>query len=262
MGHFHKFLAVLCSSVLCSCSQPSLSQPQGALIRQQTIHQNSCGPCALVHSAAYASSDWRKGGFFSQSLPSQVDVLINTHGKKQSVYKGARWKSHKGMRSADLAATANELLPHPIRHISQLIDTSHSPYQQLEKLHRHLSGSIAKGFPPILSFKQQVHKKFKSQEAYYWTTTKGHFISVIQVSPMVAEGFQFRYVDSLTGSELQGEINSRANPILTTSPITRKPITHKLNFPQLNLPRQKLTNGSFLNEGTLTHDLDSIIIAK
>ena len=166
------------------------------------------------------------------------------------------------MRSADLAITATELLSRPISHLSQFISPPVTADQQLKKLHRQLNDSLSRGFPPIVSFKQQLHKKFKSQSGYYWTTTKGHFISLIQLSDLTAQGFQFRYLDSLTGSIHHGRIHTQAHHILTTSPITRKATQHNISFPQLDLPEQKLTGSWFLAQGILTHDLDAIIIAK
>ncbi len=245
-----------------SCTSTSLSVPTEPLVKQETVHVNACGPCALVHSLAYASPDWRKQTFFKQSLPEQAEAIITTYGEKRSLHRESRWQARKGMKSPDLAATATELLTRPITHLSQFISPPAKADQQLKSLYRHLSHSLSQGFPPIISFKQQLHKKFKTQSGYYWTTTKGHFISVIDVSAFTAQEFQFLYLDSLTGSTHQGKVHIQAQHILTTSPLTRQVTPYKINFPQLHLPEQKLTDPSFLSQGLFTHDLDAIIIAK
>lgn len=264
----HRLLLVLTTFsllVIVSCQTTSpLSQPLEPPLVQSSIDKNSCGPCALVHSFAYASPHWRQSDFFKQSLAQQARNLIERAKAQPSKLnpKQTRWQSRLGMRTPDLLQVANELSPHTLSKINLATPKSLKKKNGSQLAYNLLNHSLKKGFPPILSIKRQVHQKFHTRSGYYWIKTFGHFVSVIQVSPPADTSstyFQITYVDSLDGKLYDGKISMKHPALMTTSPIS--PSQRPFSSPFLNaqFPHLGITRGEVPKNGIITTEIDSAI---
>ena len=164
------------------------------------------------------------------------------------------------MSAVDLTSSANSLSPHPLRLESTLRKNRDS--NSLEQTHRFLKKSLKQGFPPILSLKQQIHKKFLSQSGYYWIKTYGHFITLLEIEELKDGAFGFRYLDSYSGKIHEGEIASFSETFQTTSPLTRKALTWSSGHLQVIAPDLKISEKDYTQGYKITTELDSFIIPQ
>ena len=254
MKIFPLFLCFALANCTNYASEP-LSKPREAPLIQNSIHPNSCGPCALTHAFAYASSSWRTSTFFEKSYATQVREIIENNGSKTSTNRSSykRWNPRKGMNTEDLTAIANEQTTRSVISISTSKTSSDKDW--LFSAYKRLKKSLDLGFPPILSIKQQIHKKFKSKEGYYWVKTKGHFITILTIeAPQASDPtvFEFTYIDSYTGQTHTGKISNSSQTFLTTSPLTRKAIEWKTRQLKARLPDLKISVNDVPTGGKIT----------
>lgn len=249
--------------MLTSCSTSStqvLRIPKQQPLKQHELHKLACGPCAIIHAFRYASEDWSTSGFDKKSYLQQADYITHTLGSTPSTsHTGkTKWNPQRGMSILDLTAIANTLSPRSI--------IAFPPPSALSAQHKILSKSLKKGFPPIISIKQQIHKKFRSQKGYYWIATKGHFVTIIRLSPNIDtenQEFWFDYLDSFDGLIHRASISTASQePLLTTSPLTRKPITWKASGSPAHMPDLKISMKDLPSRGKLTTEIDHFIIGK
>lgn len=248
---------------LSSCSNSnSLSTPSAPLLVQNVIHPKACGPCALVHSFSHASKKFRSTPFFQQSYKKQVENIINQAKELKSTSSShSQWNPKYGMKTPDLLYVANRFSPKQLSSIN-LTGLKQGDKTNLEQTYQLINSSITKGFPPILSIKQQVHKPFKSHSNYYWIQTRGHFITLTKILPPSTKDINkilFEYIDSLDGKKHQGWILDKPMPLITTSPLNRKKRVFSTPFLTALMPELQISKTTIPDSFIITTEINSAI---
>ena len=256
-----KWALLILGLIVCACAPQQLTEPDQPPLKQHTIGELACGPTALVNAFSHASPRWRSSHFFDSSPKVQAESIIRIASQQRSTQfpTQSRWSSRKGIRAKDLYTTAREVSPRSLKFSTPDSSATASALTQVH--YQEMKRSLSSGFPPILSVKHQLHKKFQHSEGYYWKQTKGHFITVLSLGALETTSFSFQYIDPLDGKTHQGKIFCEPTGLLTTSPLTRQPI-HQ-NQPNLSLiiPSFRVPKEFIGANGTATSTVDSVIAA-
>jgi len=183
---------------------------------QLVVAGNACGPAALLNAFRYGNTDWQRA---CRAITGTTDkecllTIIRVSGMRPSrnLPGHPRW-SRRGVSVADLTDMANELiagqyLP-PINSDVFFLSPQESPESLLQRVHRRLNTSLAKGLPPVLSLRRYALRPQPGDKAPQWVVINAHFVTLTAIPRTLdktARAFSVSYIDPWGGKNCQGSI--------------------------------------------------------
>jgi hypothetical protein len=238
-------LALLVSPVAAAPPVRQAPNPAAPPVNQLVI-----GPAALLTAFRSGNVHWQRA---ADAMPGADDKerlrhIIRTRGNIRSAHLPgrARW-SRDGVSVADLCDIANELtsglyLPR-LDHEVLFAAPGERPDQLLSRVHRRFEGSLAKGFPPVLSVRRFALRKTTGGAAE-WTLVEGHFVTVSAMPRKLGrggDGFAVSYIDPWGGKRAEGFIRIPQQPLLV--PAGAPPVCLEAVFPEASVGKRLLKRG-------------------
>ncbi|WAC18270.1 hypothetical protein OVA24_13595 [Luteolibacter sp. SL250] len=243
-------LALLLSAAGLS-AQPMREAPHpGATpVNQLAIAGNACGPAALLSAFRFGGEGWRKAAdaVDGENDRQRLRKIILEIGMRPSKSLGGRprW-SKAGVNIADLCDMANEMVGGPflpdLEYEVMVTKPNEDHADLLERVHRRLEKSLAKGFPPVVGIRRFVKRKGT------WLVIEAHFVTVISIPRKLEKGaafFPVTYIDPWGGRRCEGRVavsgrelvaaDGRADPILSPS--------LEADFPQALVGKSRVAKG-------------------
>lgn len=191
------------------------------MVHQEDVGDCACGPCAIFNSFQFGSTTLTN---LAWSLPGatpaeKVRNLISMYGGKRSsiTHDQPRYLENGGMWDEDIAPFVNDWLRDagagPRVHGERLVlKRRESPREQLERVYRELSHSLANGFPPVVNL--QSYAADGNFAHYTWNWLDGHFVTVVAIQEPIPDdgGFSMWVADSQSGRVLKVSVCAGSTP--------------------------------------------------
>lgn len=217
------------ATAACASAAPLLleaANPQAAPANQLVVAGNACGPAALLNAFRFANPDWQRAytGITGENDRERILRIIRDSGMRPSKHLPgqARW-SRRGVSVADLHDMANELcIGRYLPLISEdvfFLQPGESPEKLLQRVHRRLSTSLAKGLPPVISLRRYALRR-QDGNAPQWTVLDAHFVTLTRMPRKLdssSRSFAVDYIDPWGGRRCEGEIRIPPTPLLADS---------------------------------------------
>lgn len=223
MIRFHDVLPVLSLVLACGLAVRAEAPP---VVSQEGIGENACGPCAAVNAwLRWPAAGGLLAGLDGGSPREMVGSLIRAEGAAVSVVYGAprlAYSEPHGTADADMLAMMNARHAKAGMAKLQGVHLEAGDGETAEHFHGRVRelvrGSLAAGFPPILSVRAMVASPGKDGKNV-WNSLGGHWV-VLTALPCGkdATGSYVRIVDSLSGRELGAYFHS-GHPRACTMPM-------------------------------------------
>ena len=237
-------LSCFCPTLLTGHAEPLVAaNSQARPLSQLSAHSSACGPVCLLNALRLGSNKWQK---FERQLPGVSDKakiyhIIRHYGARPSLLlnQQTRWRDSTGMNPTDLTKTGNEiaygLFTPKLKLETFIIDDPSKATEHLEKLHKYLTKSLQKGFPPILGVTRYVRETQGNGHAQIsWRPIKSHYILLTHLHNLpdlskpstTLPVIEFDYIDPWGAERLKGHFTYTKDTFLKT-PTTQFP------FPQI-----------------------------
>jgi hypothetical protein len=217
---------------------------------QLSVSGNACGPAALINAYRFGDKNWQRVGnsLERETDREQIMHLIQSIGLRSSAsFPGrARW-TRRGISVVDLREIGDEMaqanrLP-KLRDEMLFLMPDETPEKLLQRTHRRLEKSLAKGLPPVLSLSRHVLRRASGADPA-WIVVDSHFVTLIAIPRRLERGgrsFPVRYVDPWRGSIGEGWIQIPEQPQLVNQ-LGSSPFL-EASFPAARVGRDKIRNG-------------------
>jgi hypothetical protein len=200
---------------------PTNSMLSDRVVHQENVGDCACGPCAIFNAFQFGSQALTNLAWSLQgTTPAEkVRNLISMYGGKSSSISRdqPRYLANGGMWDEDVAPFINDWLKEdgagPRVHGERLVlKRRETPKEQMERVYRELSHSLAEGFPPVVNL--QSYAAEGSSAHYSWNWLDGHFVTVVAVQERSPEdgGFSMWVADSQSGHVLQVSVCAGNTP--------------------------------------------------
>lgn len=191
------------------------------LVHQDHVGDCACGPCAIFNAFQFGNAALTN---LAASLPGtnsadKVLHLISIYGGKPSTvaHDQPRYLDNGGMWDDDLAPFINDWLKdggydHHVRGDRLVLKRRETPQEQVKRVYRELSHSLAAGFPPVINLQSYAANGMSSH--YNWNWLDGHFVTVVGIQNTVPDngGFSMWVADSQSGHILQVSVSAGNTP--------------------------------------------------
>ncbi|HEV2452809.1 MAG TPA: hypothetical protein VGY98_01015 [Verrucomicrobiae bacterium] len=191
------------------------------VVHQEDIGDCACGPCAIFNAFQFGSPSLTNmvWGLPGASPTEKVRNLISMYGGRPSsiAHEQPRYLQNGGMWDEDVAPFINDWLReegasarvHGERLVLQKRET---PQEQLNRVYRELSHSLAAGFPPVVNLQSYAADGHFSH--YSWNWLDGHFVTVVAVQQALSDagGFSMWVADSQSGHVLKVSVCAGSTP--------------------------------------------------
>jgi hypothetical protein len=210
-------LIALLSSAPSYAAPPLREAPNPTAVpaNQLAVSGNACGPAALLNAFRFGSPQWQRAAdaVTGNNDRERIFTIIREIGMRPSKHLPGRprW-NRRGVGVADLKDMANEMSRG--HHLTMLRDEvffikpRESPEKLLRRVHHRLEGSLAKGFPPVVSLRRHALRKQKDGTAQ-WVVIDAHFVTLTAIPRKLeknARSFPVRYIDPWGGRHCEGRI--------------------------------------------------------
>lgn len=199
----------------------SSSKWSDLVVHQENISECACGPCAIFDSFQFGDATLTN---MAANLPGatsadKVRSLISMYGGSPSsvARDEPRYLNNGGMWDEDIAGFINDWLKdngyrHRVRGDRLVLKRGETPQEQVKRVYRELSRSLAAGFPPVVNL--QSYAANGSSSHYSWNWLDGHFVAVVGVQDMPPDdnGFSMWVADSQSGRILQVSVSAGSTP--------------------------------------------------
>jgi len=242
------FLITTVSSSCSSVKGPLIVPNPGAkAINQISIQKYGCGPASLINAYRFGSPKWNTATtkIVGNTDKEQFDFMVRYYGKIFSRHARAsmRWDARSGINGLDLTDLANDFqerrklsLP-KLKHTTHFVKEKKDHKTLLTNTHKHLTKSLQKGFPPLISVKRFAQKGSR------WRQVHGHFVVLHQIPgtlPPNATSFEIKYIDPWGGKIKTGTIKIPEKAFFAINNADKKPTFRKsptlsVDFPQSSL---------------------------
>ncbi len=194
----------------------------------------ACGPYALANALVNGDPVCQRA---FRRLPGansvdRAEALIRQYGVKPSETYGprrGRFLNGAGLTCPDMPFLANDFLAAAnatkvggawLDHLAGEDEHGH-----LQRLHRLMAGSLARGFPPVVEVRAFAADTAASKPA--WVNLYAHWLALVSLEPTNLEsgvsGFLCRFADSFTGRAITGFAHVELNrPYMATRGFTLK----------------------------------------
>jgi hypothetical protein len=192
-----------------AAGQETPRKPHLVVVKQESIGDMACAPCAVINMAARGSEELQaRAAALPGDTPEQrVRALIDRYGSKPStIYtdKRNRYTAKHGVAAEELADLVNDFLADGggLRVVGEYLDRikDEPAEKHLRRVHELLRKSLEAGVPPIVEVRSFAARP--AGDEHKWQGLMGHFVTVVEIDPAVPEGdkgFRFRFADSYTG---------------------------------------------------------------
>ncbi len=200
--------------------------PSAPPANQLSVSGNACGPTALLNAFRFGSPQWQRAAdaVTGKNDRERIFTIIREIGMRPSKHLPGRprW-NRRGVGVADLRDMANEMtLGHympPLHDEVFFIKPRETPEKLLRRVHHCLEGSLAKGFPPVISLRRHALRKQKNGPAQ-WIVIDAHFVTLTAIPRKLeknARWFPVRYIDPWGGRHCEGRISIPEKPVFSDS---------------------------------------------
>jgi hypothetical protein len=199
---------------------------QAVPANQLNVSGNACGPTALLNAFRFSNNDWQRAltDIHGNNDRERILRIIREIGMRPSKHTPghARW-SRRGVSVADLKDMANEMcigkfLPLISEEVF-FLQPGEIPEKLLRRVHRHLSTSLIKGLPPVISLRRYALRR-QDGGASQWIVLDAHFVTLTCIPRKLdstASSFAVGYIDPWGGHRCQGVIRIPETSFLADS---------------------------------------------
>jgi hypothetical protein len=224
--------------------------PNATPVDQLRVAGNACGPAALLNAFRFGNSDWQRAldAVAGENDREQILKLIREIGMRPSkhVTGHPRW-SRRGVGLLDLRDMANEMcagrfLPLVSEEVF-FLNSRETPGKLLQRVHRRLDTSLAKGLPPVLSLRRYVMRR-QPGKGPEWVVLDAHFVTITGIPRKLeknARSFSVSYIDPWGGKHCQGTIGIPAAAVLADPSGT--PSCLEAVFPRTPVAKKRVLKG-------------------
>jgi len=210
-------------SLLAAPPLREVPNPTAVPANQLAVSGNACGPAALLNAFRFGNPHWQRAAdaVTGNNDRERIFTIIRELGMRPSknLPGRPRW-NRRGVGVADLKDMANEMTR--AYYMPQLgdevffIKPRESPEKLLRRVHHRLEGSLAKGFPPVISLRRHALRKQKDGTDQ-WVVIDAHFVTLSAIPRKLeknARSFPVRYIDPWGGRHCEGRIAIPDKPVL------------------------------------------------
>ena len=225
-------------------------EPAAVPANQLVVAGNACGPAALLNAFRFGNPAWQRASnaLAGDTDKQRISTIIGEYGMRPSSHLPGRprW-SRKGVNIADLCDIANDItrgrfLPLVSQEV-MFLKPGETQGALLKRAHRHLSTSLDKGLPPIISLRRYALRSIKGKPAE-WVVIDAHFVTLTTLPRKLdkpAGSFPISYIDPWGGKICHGEISIPNRPILADS-TAASPCLEAV-FPQASVGKKRVHPG-------------------